>query len=72
MFDDATKMKWEGRWDMLKGALKEEYGDMVDDAAMEADGKYDRLIGKIKAESGKSEEEIEAYLERYDREHAAA
>lgn len=60
--DESTKMKWEGRWDQLKGKAKQTWGDMTDDQLDVAEGNYDELVGKIKEETGETQEEIEAKL----------
>ena len=60
--DESTKMKWEGRWDQLKGKAKQTWGDLTDDQLDVAEGNYDELVGKIKEETGESQEEIEAKL----------
>lgn len=60
--DESTKMKWEGRWDQLKGKAKQTWGDLTDDQLDVAEGNYDELVGKIKEETGETQEEIEAKL----------
>ncbi|MFP3883743.1 MAG: CsbD family protein [Actinomycetota bacterium] len=59
---DATKMKWEGRWDQLKGKVKETWGDLTDDDIDVAEGNYEELVGRIKERTGESREEIEEKL----------
>jgi uncharacterized protein YjbJ (UPF0337 family) len=58
----ATRQKWEGRWDQLKGRVKEAWGDLTDDDLDVAEGEYDQLIGRIKERTGESVEEIERRL----------
>jgi uncharacterized protein YjbJ (UPF0337 family) len=64
MVDQSTKMKWEGRWDQLKGNAKQTWGDLTDDDLDVAEGNYDELVGKIKERTGESAEEIEEKLYR--------
>ncbi|HEX6222359.1 MAG TPA: CsbD family protein [Acidimicrobiia bacterium] len=59
---ESTKLKWEGRWDQLKGRVKQTWGDVTDDDLDVAEGNYDELIGRIKEKTGESYEEIEARL----------
>ena len=59
---DNGKMKWEGRWDQLKGKAKQAWGDLTDDDLDVADGNYDEFVGRIKERTGESREEIENRL----------
>lgn len=59
IMQDSTKMKWEGRWDQLKGKVQQTWGDVTNDDLDVAEGNYDELIGKIKERTGESREEIE-------------
>lgn len=60
--DEATSLKWKGRWDQLKGKAKQAWGDLTDDDLDVAEGNYDELIGRIKERTGESREEIEKRL----------
>lgn len=59
---ESTKLKWEGRWDQLKGKVQQTWGDVTDDDLDVAEGNYDELIGRIKERTGESYEEIEDRL----------
>jgi uncharacterized protein YjbJ (UPF0337 family) len=58
----ATKQKWEGRWDQLRGKIKSLWGNLTDDDLKEAEGDYERTLGLLKERTGKSREEIERML----------
>jgi len=60
---DAMQLKWEGRWDQLKGTVKQRWGDMTDDDLDVADGQIDELIGRIKQRTGESEQAIRDALD---------
>lgn len=62
--NEGNGMKWEGRWDQLKGKVKEAWGEMTDDDLDAAEGDYDQVVGKIKERTGKTREEIEQVLDR--------
>ena len=64
----GTKMKWEGRWDQLKGKAKQIWGDLTDDELDKVEGDYDRTVGVIKERTGESIEDIEGKLDREYRE----
>jgi len=60
---EGTKIKWEGRWDQLKGKVKQTWGDVTDDDLDVAEGNYDELVGRIKERTGETQEEIERRLD---------
>lgn len=60
---EGTKIKWEGRWDQLKGKVKQTWGDLTDDDLDVAEGNYDELVGRIKERTGETQEEIEKRLD---------
>ena len=59
---EETRLKWEGRWDQLKGKAKQAWGDLTDDDLDVAEGQYDELVGRIKERTGETAEEIEDRL----------
>ena len=59
----GTKQKWEGRWDQLKGRVKQRWGELTNDDLDVAEGEYEELIGKIKERTGKTREEIDRALD---------
>lgn len=62
MVDEATRTKWEGRWDQLKGKAQQTWGQLTDDDLDVAEGNYDELVGRIKERTGESAEEIKDRL----------
>lgn len=60
--DKNTQMKWEGRWDQLKGKAKQAWGDVTDDDVDVAEGNWDEMVGRIKERTGEDLEEIERRL----------
>jgi uncharacterized protein YjbJ (UPF0337 family) len=60
---DATGMKWQGRWDQLKGRAKQAWGDLTDDDLDVAEGNMDELIGRIRERTGETAESIERRLD---------
>jgi uncharacterized protein YjbJ (UPF0337 family) len=44
----GTGDKAEGKWDQMKGKVKEGVGDATEDESLEAEGKKDQLKGKGK------------------------
>jgi uncharacterized protein YjbJ (UPF0337 family) len=60
--DDDARMRMEGRWDQMKGRIKEAWGDLTDDELDQTEGKWDQVVGKIKEKTGESMESIEQRL----------
>ena len=59
---ENNKLKWEGRWDQLKGKAKQTWGELTDDQLDVAEGNYDELVGKIKEHTGETRDEVEDRL----------
>jgi uncharacterized protein YjbJ (UPF0337 family) len=53
----------EGRWNELKGKIKERWGLLTDHELTQAEGDTDQLIGLIQQKTGASREHIEDELE---------
>ncbi|HEY4653158.1 MAG TPA: CsbD family protein [Cyclobacteriaceae bacterium] len=47
-----------GNWNVIKGKLKQKYGDLTDDDLTYVEGKEDEFFGRIQKKLGKSREEI--------------
>lgn len=61
---EHSKMKWEGRWDQLKGRARQAWGNLTDDDLDVAEGNYEEFVGKIKERTGETEESIRELLEQ--------
>jgi uncharacterized protein YjbJ (UPF0337 family) len=60
--DDDTRMRFEGRWQQMRGRVKEAWGDLSDDDLDRSEGKWDRVVGTIKEKTGESVDAIERKL----------
>jgi len=52
-----------GKWDELKGKLKQKYAELSDDDLLFEEGKEDETWGKIQQKVGKTEKEIKSLFE---------
>lgn len=59
----ASKLKWEGRWDQLKGKAKQSWADLTDDDLDVAEGQFDQFVGKIKERTGETTQAIRDRLD---------
>ncbi|HEY3264909.1 MAG TPA: CsbD family protein [Actinomycetota bacterium] len=60
--DDTSRLEMEGKWDRLRGRVKESWGTLTDDDLDRTEGKRDQLVGLIKERTGESAEAIERKL----------
>ena len=58
---DKTDLK--GKWNELKGKLKQQYADLTDDDLLYEEGKEDELYGKIQQRVGKTKEEVKKMID---------
>lgn len=65
-------MNWdiiEGKWEQLKGSVKENWGDLTDDEVTEIAGKKDKLAGKLQEKYGWTKEEVDQKLNDFARDN---
>ena len=60
-------MKWYGRWDQMKGRIKEEWGILTDDDLKQIEGRRDRLVGILKERTGKALDVVEEQVRSFER-----
>lgn len=59
----SMDLRTEGKWDQMKGRIKEAWGDLTDDDIDKTEGKRDRIVGTIKEKTGEAADAIEAKLD---------
>ena len=60
---NATTDKLKGNWNLVKGKLKQEYGELTDDDLILVQGQEDELIGRIQKKTGKTKEEVKKFID---------
>ncbi|MBP8930310.1 MAG: CsbD family protein [Paracoccus sp.] len=63
-------MNWdiiEGKWNQLKGSVREKWGDLTDDEVTEMAGKKDKLAGKLQEKYGWTKEEADEQINDFFR-----
>ncbi|KAA5542632.1 CsbD family protein [Roseiconus nitratireducens] len=53
----------QGRWNEVKGRLKEHWGQLTDDELQQAKGSTDRLVGVVQEKTGATRSEVERFLD---------
>ena len=64
---DETKLNLKGNWNVVKGKLKQAYGDLTDDDLAYADGKEDELVGRIQKKIGSSASDVRHLINKLSR-----
>ena len=59
------KLQIKGNWNIIKGKLKQQYGDLTDDDLIYDKGREDELLGRIQKKTGETREEILESISRY-------
>lgn len=62
---DSLDLK--GKWNILKGKVKQQYADMTDDDLLYVEGKENELYGRLQEKTGKTREEVQTWLNDLDR-----
>lgn len=63
-------MNWddiEGQWKVMKGKVKEQWGDLTDDEIDMIGGKKDQLIGRIQKRYGMAREDAARQVDEFER-----
>lgn len=63
---DSLDLK--GKWNILKGKVKQKYADLTDDDLLYVEGKEDELYGRLQDKTGKTREEVRSWLNDLDKE----
>lgn len=61
-------MNWDiiqGKWDQLKGSVKEKWGDLTDDELTQISGQQDKLSGTLQEKYGWTKEKADDEIDRF-------
>jgi uncharacterized protein YjbJ (UPF0337 family) len=56
------KLELKGKWNEIKGKIKQEHGDLTDDDLRYEEGKDDELLGRLQQKLGKGKDELVAWI----------
>jgi uncharacterized protein YjbJ (UPF0337 family) len=54
-----------GKWQQVKGQIKEQWGKLTDDDLQKVEGRFDRMVGVLRERYGYAREEAERQLNEY-------
>jgi uncharacterized protein YjbJ (UPF0337 family) len=58
------KLELKGRWNELKGKLKQRYGQLTDDDLKYEEGKEDELLGILQKKTGQTKKDLIEFLQK--------
>ena len=61
-----NKNTLQGQWSLIKGKVKEKWGDLTDNDLAFIDGKRDQLVGRIQERYGLAQEEAERQVSSFE------
>ena len=64
---NATQLNLKGNWNVVKGKLKQTYGDLTDDDLTYVEGQENELVGRIQKRIGSTADDVHRLLEKYNR-----
>ncbi|MEJ0000772.1 MAG: CsbD family protein [Verrucomicrobiota bacterium] len=64
---NATKLSLKGNWNIIKGKLKQSYGELTDDDLKYVEGQEDELVGRIQKRIGATATDVRQMLDKYNR-----
>ncbi|TKB96717.1 CsbD family protein [Pedobacter cryophilus] len=56
------KLEIKGKWNEIKGKVKQAYADLTDDDLKYEEGQEDETLGKIQQKTGKTRDEVVTWL----------
>lgn len=56
------KLELKGKWNEIKGKVKQSYADLTDDDLRYEEGKDDELVGRLQQKTGKTRDEVVKWL----------
>lgn len=60
-----TNQEMEGKWNQVKGKLKQKYANLTDEDLTFTEGKFDEMLGRLQEKTGKKKEELRSEIEKW-------
>lgn len=56
--------KLKGNWNIVKGQLKQKYGDLTEDDLTYVEGQEDELLGRLQEKTGEAKEALKDFIDK--------
>ena len=63
---NETKLQLKGNWNVVKGKLKQAYGDLTDDDLAYSEGQDEELVGRIQKRLGNTAADVRKLIQKYN------
>lgn len=60
----SKELKLKGRWNEVKGKMKQEYAQLTEDDLKYEEGKDDELLGRIQKKLGKTKDQVIEWIQK--------
>jgi len=57
--------QFKGKWNQIKGKMKQAYANLTDDDLKYIEGKSDELLGRLQEKTGKTKEELKKQIDKW-------
>ena len=57
--------QFKGKWNQVKGKMKQAYANLTDDDLKYAEGKSDELLGRLQEKTGKTKEQLKEEIDKW-------
>jgi uncharacterized protein YjbJ (UPF0337 family) len=64
---NETELSLKGNWNIVKGKLKQAYGDLTDDDFTYVEGQDNELVGRLQKRLGKTAADVRGMLNKFNR-----
>lgn len=54
-----------GKWNQVKGQLKQKYANLTDDDLQFVEGKEEELLGRLQEKTGQSKQELRDWIAKF-------
>lgn len=58
------KLELKGKWNILKGKIKQSYANLTEDDLKYEEGKEDELLGRLQEKTGKAKDELIEWIRK--------
>jgi uncharacterized protein YjbJ (UPF0337 family) len=62
---NMNRLRIKGNWKVVKGKLRQKYGNLVGDYQAEQDGEEQQISGRMLKRIGKAQDDVRATIEKY-------